>query len=324
MSIAKEIKNANGNETMTAIRDALNKITDMTEVEKEAGIVEELRDNIKLQAHVEDDVISYIEEATKNISVEEIQKMNSETFDAKFSFNGEKIRFGKERDFAFTRDLVAYFKMTEESLKEIDEAKKGLDETFKESQDEMTKLLEEFGSMSAIVRSKMVDDLDKASNEETKLKIKEMLEYYDDAPSLSKFIKWAENEDNEMIFKMYTDQDSVSAITRRFFENTPQLKLPIDGKNIHKCQHFERIVLGEKYEKMNNLFLFLWMRYSSNIINNNKRLQPMQRLYAVRIALLLKQTLGFEPLCSEEEETTFIKSVKELLDAKDPSLYASL
>lgn len=314
--MAEEIK---VNEDIGKVIQSITQMTEQKEITKQRENINMMKN--ELLKGSSDELVKYVEERMSMFTPEQIKNMTEEEFDKEFQFNGEKIRFGEDGKFNFTRDLIHLLMVNEETGKEIDDALKNIEESNKESQIELNKILDQYGSMSAILRDKMKADLENLTDHKLKKQMEDNIKYYDDGLKLEEFEKWCLDEPNDIMASLYYDEMGGRAVLDRFSRIAIKHKLPINSDNLIKCGNLEILNLPTEYHKINNLFLFMWMRYASNILDNMSihKKSPL-KLYVIRIALLIKQSTSGGGIDIKEKDE-FIQSVKRILDKKDLSLY---
>lgn len=311
------------NNDMGTVLKAVNNATQLKDIEKQKENIEAMR--TELLKGTDEDLANHIDKISQKFTSEKIKKMSEEEFDKEFIFNDSKIRLGEKGDFEFTKELIALLRLNDETSIQVDEALEGIQKANEESQAELDKILsEEYHSMSALLRAKMAEDLSRMTDTAIRKKIEEDLRYYDDGPKLTEFEKWCLDEPNEIMAQIYYDESAGKAILKRFTDIAKKHNLPIHGDNLQKVGNLEMINLPKEYHKVNNIFLFMWIRYAANKLEHiSKSKKSPIKLYIIRIALLIKEALGQGGIDSGEKKE-FIESVKRILDKKDLSLYKEL
>ena len=313
---------SNANNDMGAVLKAVNNAVQMQDIEKQRKNIDNMRVELLKGSQANDELVAHVDTISLDFTSDQIKNMTEEEFDKVYSFNGEKIRFGEKGDFEFTRDLIALLRLNDETSIQVDEALEGIQKANEESQAELDKILtDEYHTMSSLLRAKMVEDANNITDPVIKKKMEENIRYYDDGPKLTEFEKWCIDEPNEIMAQIYYDEQGGRAILRRFTDIAKKHNLPINGDNIQKVGNLEIVNLPKEYHKVNNIFLFMWMRYASNKLEHmSKSKKSPIKLYLIRIALLIKESLGQGGIDSGEKKE-FIESVKRILDKKDLSLY---
>ena len=309
------------NNDMGTVLKAVNNATQLKDIEKQKENIEVMR--TELLKGTDEDLANHIDKISQKFTSEQIKKMSEEEFDKEFVFNDSKIRLGEKGDFEFTKDLISLLRLNDETSVQVDEALEGIQKANEESQAELDKILsDEYNTMSAL--AKMEEDYNNLADPTLKKKMEDNIRYYDDGPKLTEFEKWCLDEPNEIMAQIYYDESAGKAILKRFTDIAKKHNLPINGDNLQKVGNLEIINLPKEYHKVNNIFLFMWMRYAANKLEHvSKSKKTPIKLYIIRIALLIKESLGQGGIDAGEKKE-FVESVKRILDKKDLSLYKEL
>lgn len=209
--------------------------------------------------------------------------------------------------------LLAILRMEFDTLLDmentLEEAKIQLEESIQETADYINS--DEYKAKKDEMYNKLVEDYSVEMNPMKKRRMKEVIDAMHSIKSLSfitdRIYKYGEQE-IESIMVSFLDKSKSDYLFNKYKAKIKQLKIA-ELKDIHLTFiNIEVNCLDEKYHALNNLFLFVVMRFIAYCDLSHKN----EVMYVNRILILMNKLLGNRLATSEREQ--FISTIEHILD----------
>jgi prefoldin subunit 5 len=309
-------------EFLTEENEELDKIDD-TKIFKLLGFNQQLQDIKDIKNEIlnkqsefvsDEEVIHQIDSAIKNIDINVLKSFKKEHVDLIYSINGKPIELdmkfeNEEREFQFKKDFLIFRKESSDAIKEIDKSIEKLEKELSEDQEEIDKLLSQFGDFSSFIKYKLDESLKNAETPEKIKRIQDMMLNYDFGFNLNNIYYIYKNYKNiNNIIKDYFDNKRAATLYKKYLTALKALKIKSD---LTSFPDLEIKFLPEKYHKYPNLFLFTVLRdiaYNKDMIK-----RTTDGLFLSQLGYNIKCLYG-NRFKDEETKQQFILNIQKVLD----------
>jgi hypothetical protein len=295
----------------------LNKMVKFMDIKSKIDTMNETRTKLKTQSLSvisDEDKLNalYSKVVEKGINEKDIRTLTNEQITEIYTFDGELLNLihtenvDPKVEFEFKRDFLAYEVGTKRAFEEMDAAEVKLAAELQEYEDEMKDVLENFGSLIAGLRAKLVSAIEKETDLVKKERLSHVLESLDDATNLTRIIECYEKL--SPFNQIYNYKNSSQRIFNKFMEKLKVLKVKAD---LSVFSGLEPTYLPEKYHQYSDLFLFMVMQHISHIQDKNLK-KESEGIFITQLVYNLNSL--FKGNMIEEEKTTFLGNIQKCLD----------
>lgn len=218
--------------------------------------------------------------------------------------------FDKDEDcIEYIRSMFVFLKKSDEMIDDLDAATADLDKIIQESNEELSKVLLDSGNSNVV---KLIDNSIKRALEKTedKKEREELLKKqaaFEDSYKLRRLI--------DLYKKISSDnlkddaQHNAMEIYNRYVKTNRELGLTFD---LTRIKNFEVNYLPEEYHSMNNMFVFICIKYIGKLTKIRGAKQTEDGVFASQLTTNLY--LLEDGKLPDEYKEPLIEAVKELLD----------
>ena len=257
-----------------------------------------------------------LDEAIKDFTVEQIKAMDAATLQRIYTVEetNEPMELDISVDDAdyveFMRDYLILRKETLESNIKFEEEIAKLEAEIAENQEEFDKAIQEFSNITNVVIERMKELAENGENETTREMAKNILKAIDDALNLDTvkaFVKsYKYGTDTLRLFRSHDDSMSTY---RRYLAVSKKLGC---DKDLIVFSGLENNYLPSEYHKRPNMFVFTIMHMVATWKGKCDN-DPYYGLFLTQLYVNLKN-LYTDRFDTDEQKTTFINAIKEVLD----------
>lgn len=300
------------------LTDDMLKASQLLKTYERANSLKKMKNEIKQRSEAafnkgNSEMASKLEEAVKDLTVEQIEILSIEKIDEIYETAAGK---GKDIDFSidfqgdvnreneFKRGFLAFIREQAIASEEMDKTINELDAILEEGQSELDRILSEYGNYGELVLASLKERLDTAEGE-TKVKIEKMISAFEESYKLTSLVEYVQKYSKANIIEDYKHRSD--DVFTRYMRAVSKLGVKVD---ITKFSDLEAKFLGEEYNKYPNMFLFIVIRmysYKKNPEGATDGVFLTQLMDNVRM-------LFADSFVNEEKKETFLTSIKTVLD----------
>lgn len=265
----------------------------------------------------EDDFAEYLDDIVNDSTLDELKGLTNEDIDNIFVFNDEPVALdipfnNDEEAYRFKKDYLVMRKQSLESIAKLDEEMAAINTELSQHQEELNHLLDSFGDMEGLIRSKLVTKYEETDDEYKKQLYSKMIAAFDNALSLENVIAYAKSYKGRNIIGDYRDSKKSHTVYRHYVKVMNDLEITTDltsFKNLEK--KFLVVDDNHIYNKRPNIFIFTVIHYIASWYN--KEYSKADGLFVTQFIINLKD-LYYDKFVKEENKEIFINNIKTVID----------
>lgn len=265
----------------------------------------------------EDMVDAYVEKMSK-VTLKDLEAMSFEEMLEFNKIDEESVLLAipefdtEEEAFEYVKSMLMFFKRTDDFVEETDKMLDELNDIMKDSNKAINELLLDKGDKNIIhhLRDKLSDAVVKAKESKDPKRIQkaiDSMEAFEDSFKLDRLKELYRRIGSENIKDDATKR--AEELYNRYRRATKELGLSAD---LIKIRDLEVTHLSEEYDEMNNLFVFICMKYIGGLTKTRGAARHIDGLFASQLTVNLNLLMN-DGLPDEEKEM-LLKNIKELLD----------
>lgn len=263
------------------------------------------------------DVAEYLDSVVLEYTVDELKELTNEDLDNIYVYNDEEVEFGFKFDdddkrYEFKRDYLVMRKETMDAIARFDEESAKINEELANHQDELNHLLDEYGDMDGLIRSKLNEKIESATNEETKNLYIDMLVSFDNASNLLNVAEYIRSYKGKDIIPDYRNDKNSKKVYAKYMKVMESLEITT---NLTSFRDLEKkfLVTDDNYMycKRPNIFIFSVIHYIASWYN--KQYSKVNGLFVTQLIINLKN-LYYDKFKDEATKENFIKNIKSIID----------
>jgi len=267
--------------------------------------------NQKISVINNSEVIDILNERTKNLTVFQIKRLTNEQVEEIYTINGEKVILSIEMDneekkISFMREYLIFNKESSEALRQIDKSIETFEKELKKDEDELNKVINEYGDVQTLIKNHLIDNINKSTDENIKNRNIKILDNFNDASTLNIIYEHYKNQ--KVLNTLHDYKIRAEGIYKNYVKTCKQLSIKSD---ITIFENLEMKFLPQKYHKYPNLFLFAIIRYFAYKKDDCNKYSDGIFLSQFIVNV---QNLFCDKFKDSEEKQLFINSIMKVLD----------
>lgn len=281
--------------------------------------IESVTNNLKNQASQfvkssNDDLDAQIDAMLESLTEDEIKEMGAEELNNALTLeDGTEITFTipfetEESAINFKKDYLIFRKKINEETKKFDEEMAKINAEIAESQEEFDELCKTFGNINNLIKHTIKTKMEETDDEHKKELYQSLLNAFEEALTLDGLKEYLRSYKGKRILGDFKFPKSSMAIYRRYKKVIDILKVKTDLKDFG---NFEKVTLGEDYDKRPNIIMFSMMHYIAS--KANKGFDRAFGLFITQFTVNAKNLI-YKKFDDEDEKNTFVNSLKEIID----------
>ena len=263
---------------------------------------------------VDDDDFSFIDKRIESLSEEDIKKLDNKAIDDILTDDDGcmlafTIDFGKDVNalYKFKKEFLILRKQSLETFAKFDEELAKINAEIAESQEEFERFSKEFGNVSNLIRSTLVNKLENADTDRKKELFEKLITSFDNAITLDNVKAYCKSYRGNSVISDYRDDKKAQYIYRRYLKVVEKLNI---NTKLTTFTNLEKRFLDNEYHRRPNIFVFAVIHYISSW--HNKEFTKADGLFVTQFAVNLKN-LYYNKFDDVNDKNTFINNIESVI-----------
>ena len=281
--------------------------------------IESVTNNLKSQASQfikssNEDLDAQIDAMLESLTEDEIKEMDAEELNNALTLeDGTEITFNipfenEESAINFKKDYLIFRKKINEDTKKFDEEMARINAEIAESQEEFDEVCKTFGNINNLIKHTLKTKMEETDDEHKKELYQSLLDAFNEALTLDGLKEYLKSYKGKYVLSDFKFPKSSMAIYRKYKKVNDALKVKRDLKDFG---NFEKVTLGEDYDKRPNIIMFSLMHYIAS--KANKGFDRAFGLFITQFTVNAKNLI-YNKFDDEAEKDIFVNSLKEIID----------
>jgi len=262
------------------------------------------------------DKAEIIDERLASMSVEEVENLSYSQVEDIYTINGEKFELSisfdtHDKEMEFKKDFLVFMKKSSDTMERFDEELAKIEKEIADNQEEFDRVVSTFGNMSNLIRSKLVEKYETATDEGKKELYSLLIKEYDYGFTLDNVKDFYSTFRARNVLGDYKDDKRSNYIYRKYKKVIQSLGITTD---LASFAGLEKKFLSEDHQSHPNIFIFaiisMVASWAKNTNNKNRG------LFLTQFTINIKN-LFYNKFDSEEERAKFIANITEVMDLID-------
>jgi hypothetical protein len=262
------------------------------------------------------DKAEIIDERLSSLTLDEIEKLTDEQIEEIYTIDGEPFELtisfdSKSKETEFKKDFLVFMKKSSDTMEQFDKEMEKIEKEIAENQEEFDRVVSTFGNMSNLIRSKLVEKRDTATDESKKELYTELIREYDYGFTLENVKEFYSNKNRARnVLGDYKNDKRSTYLYRRYMKVMSALRVKTD---LAQFAGLENKFLSEDHQKHPNIFMFAIISMVASWKNENLK---NKGLFLTQFAINIKN-LYYNNFDKEEDRAKFISNIIEVMDLID-------
>lgn len=288
-----------------------SKVNDLTK------LTEQLKSKQNNMINDDEGAGDYLDEAIADYTVDELKALTNDELDDIYTYNDTAIEFQTDFDsekqrYEFQRDYLVMRKETITAISKFDEESAKINAELAEHQAELDHLLDTYGDMEGMIRSKLDSKIENATDDYERELYTNMRTSFEYAFNLDNVIAYVKSYRGRSIISDYRDAKKSNKVYRHYLKVIESLGITT---NLTGFRNLEKnfLVVDDNliYNKRPNIFVFSVIHYISSWYN--KEYSKVDGLFITQFIINLKN-LFYDKFSDEEVKEKFIDRIKTVID----------